>query len=275
MNVVAKSTNLSPILKSATTVVSNGVRPTAATGTTLRTKIVIKPIVNRMVEPSMTECLLTRPVRVSTGITGSTQVLQKRLAHTDIQWPDFSSYRRDSVQDPTKRSKKSADERKTFSYVIAAAAGAGTLYGAKGIVHSLVSSLAASADVLAMSKIEVNLNNIPEGKSAVFKWRGKPLFVRHRPASEISKEANVDISSLRDPEADLDRVKRPEWLIVVGVCTHLGCVPIANSGDFGGYYCPCHGSHYDASGRIRKGPAPLNLEVPEYEFLEDNLLVVG
>ncbi|XP_043265289.1 cytochrome b-c1 complex subunit Rieske, mitochondrial isoform X2 [Colletes gigas] len=237
MNVVAKSTNLSPILKSATTVVSNGVRPTAA--------------------------------------TGSTQVLQKRLAHTDIQWPDFSSYRRDSVQDPTKRSKKSADERKTFSYVIAAAAGAGTLYGAKGIVHSLVSSLAASADVLAMSKIEVNLNNIPEGKSAVFKWRGKPLFVRHRPASEISKEANVDISSLRDPEADLDRVKRPEWLIVVGVCTHLGCVPIANSGDFGGYYCPCHGSHYDASGRIRKGPAPLNLEVPEYEFLEDNLLVVG
>lgn len=96
-----------------------------------------------------------------------------------------------------------------------------------------------------------------------------------RAASEIETEAKVDVASLRDPQDDSARVKDPQWLVVLGVCTHLGCVPIANAGDFGGYYCPCHGSHYDASGRIRKGPAPLNLEVPQYEFIEGNILVVG
>ena len=95
----------------------------------------------------------------------------------------------------------------------------------------------------------------------VFKWRGKPLFVRRRSAEEVDDVRNVDMSSLRDPQADVDRVVKDDWLVVIGVCTHLGCVPIANSGEFGGYYCPCHGSHYDVSGRIRKGPAPLNLEV--------------
>lgn len=97
----------------------------------------------------------------------------------------------------------------------------------------------------------------------------------NRPASEIEKEGQVDLSSLRDPQTDAERVQKPEWLVVIGVCTHLGCVPIANAGEFGGYYCPCHGSHYDASGRIRKGPAPLNLEVPPHEFAENNMLIVG
>lgn len=135
--------------------------------------------------------------------------------------------------------------------------------------------MSASADVLALAKIEIKLSDIPEGKSMTFKWRGKPLFVRHRTASEISAEESVNVSELRDPQPDNARCQRPEWLVVLGVCTHLGCVPIANAGDFGGYYCPCHGSHYDASGRIRKGPAPLNLEVPAYQFPEDNLLIVG
>lgn len=94
-----------------------------------------------------------------------------------------------------------------------------------------------------------------------------------RPQSEIAKEQAVDVATLRDPQPDSARVVRPDWLVVIGVCTHLGCVPIANAGDFGGYYCPCHGSHYDASGRIRKGPAPLNLEVPPYEFTEDCVVV--
>ena len=94
-------------------------------------------------------------------------------------------------------------------------------------------------------------------------------------SEEIEKEQAVDVASLRDPQADTERVQKAEYLVVLGVCTHLGCVPIANAGDFGGYYCPCHGSHYDASGRIRKGPAPLNLEVPYYEFPEENLMVVG
>ena len=96
-----------------------------------------------------------------------------------------------------------------------------------------------------------------------------------RTAEEIDVENAVDVSTLRDPQTDSERVQKPDYLVVLGVCTHLGCVPIANAGDFGGYYCPCHGSHYDCSGRIRKGPAPLNLEVPFYEFPEENLLVVG
>uniref|UniRef100_A0A8C3P376 Cytochrome b-c1 complex subunit Rieske, mitochondrial n=1 Tax=Cyanoderma ruficeps TaxID=181631 RepID=A0A8C3P376_9PASS len=156
-----------------------------------------------------------------------------------------------------------------------AATGVATAYVAKNVVTQFISSLSASADVLALSKIEIKLSDIPEGKNVAFKWRGKPLFVRHRTQAEISQEAEVDLSQLRDPQHDLDRVKKPEWVILVGVCTHLGCVPIANSGDFGGYYCPCHGSHYDASGRIRKGPAPLNLEVPFYQFVGDDTVVVG
>lgn len=135
--------------------------------------------------------------------------------------------------------------------------------------------MSASADVLALAKIEIKLGEIPEGKSVTFKWRGKPLFIRHRTDEEISVEQAVPISSLRDAEHDNDRTKNPKWLVVLGVCTHLGCVPIANAGDYGGYYCPCHGSHYDASGRIRKGPAPLNLEVPPYTFPEEGLLIVG
>jgi ubiquinol-cytochrome c reductase iron-sulfur subunit len=148
-------------------------------------------------------------------------------------------------------------------------------YSAKAVVTQFVTSMSASADVLALAKIEIKLAEIPEGKSVTFKWRGKPLFVRHRTAEEISTEQAVPVSVLRDPELDSQRVTDPEWLVVIGVCTHLGCVPIANAGDYGGYYCPCHGSHYDSSGRIRKGPAPLNLEVPTHTFPGDGTLVVG
>ncbi|XP_072746723.1 cytochrome b-c1 complex subunit Rieske, mitochondrial isoform X2 [Anoplolepis gracilipes] len=237
MNVIAKSTTVSPFLRATATAVSNGGIPVAT--------------------------------------TVSTQIHQRRLAHTDIKWPDFSDYRRDEVKDPNVRSKESAASRKSVSYVVAAGSSVAAIYGAKVIVQDIVGLLSASADVLALSKVEIKLDSIPEGKSAVFKWRGKPLFVRHRGEAEIATETKVDVGSLRDPEEDSARVKDPKWLVVLGVCTHLGCVPIANAGDFGGYYCPCHGSHYDASGRIRKGPAPLNLEVPPYEFQEGNLLVVG
>jgi ubiquinol-cytochrome c reductase iron-sulfur subunit len=109
----------------------------------------------------------------------------------------------------------------------------------------------------------------------IIKWRGKPVFIRHRTADEIKQAEDVDISKLRDPQADSDRVQKPEWLIMVGVCTHLGCVPIGESGDFGGWFCPCHGSHYDVSGRARKGPAPLNLEIPAYSFPTEDTVVVG
>jgi ubiquinol-cytochrome c reductase iron-sulfur subunit len=209
----------------------------------------------------------------ATSVLGGS--MQMRYAHTDVQVPDFSYYRRNSVKDSNKSSAESAATRRAFSYMFVAGGSIPLLYASKTLVTEFLSSMSASADVLALAKIEVKLDDIPEGKNATFKWRNKPLFIRHRTAEEIEREAGVDISTLRHQETDLERVKKPEWLVLLGVCTHLGCVPIANAGDYGGYYCPCHGSHYDGSGRIRKGPAPLNLEIPEYEFMDDGTLVVG
>lgn len=165
--------------------------------------------------------------------------------------------------------------RRAFTYLIMAGGGVATVHATKNVVADYLSTMSATADVLALAKIEVDISTIPEGKNAIFKWQGKPLFVRHRSQDEIDTVRAVDITTLRDPQHDADRVTRPEWLVLIGVCTHLGCVPIANAGEFGGYFCPCHGSHYDASGRIRKGPAPLNLPVPKYEFTEESKLVVG
>ena len=153
--------------------------------------------------------------------------------------------------------------------------------------------MSASADVLAQAKVEIDLAAIPEGKNVcpptslcpqfpplthlqvIIKWRGKPVFIRHRTESEIKEAEDTKWESLRDPQSDSDRVQKPEWLIMLGVCTHLGCVPIGEAGDFGGWFCPCHGSHYDISGRIRKGPAPLNLEIPSYDFPEEGKVVIG
>lgn len=134
--------------------------------------------------------------------------------------------------------------------------------------------MSASADVLALASAEFDISELAVGSTMTVKWRGKPVFIRHRTPDEISKEEAVNLSVLKDPQNDKDRVQDPEWLIVLGICTHLGCVPISGAGDYGGWFCPCHGSHYDTSGRIRKGPAPLNLEIPPYT-LADGKLVVG
>jgi ubiquinol-cytochrome c reductase iron-sulfur subunit len=136
-------------------------------------------------------------------------------------------------------------------------------------------SMSASRDVLAMASLEVDLGSIEPGATVTVKWRGKPVFIRHRTEDDIKLANTVNLHELRDPEPDSDRVQNPEWLIVVGVCTHLGCVPLPNAGDYGGWFCPCHGSHYDISGRARKGPAPYNLEVPTYKFLEEGKLLIG
>jgi len=128
---------------------------------------------------------------------------------------------------------------------------------------------------LAMAKVEVKLGAIPEGKNVIVKWQGKPVFIRHRTSEEIEEANQVDMKALRDPQTDADRVIKPEWLVMLGICTHLGCVPIGEAGDFGGWFCPCHGSHYDISGRIRKGPAPLNLEIPQYDFTDSETLLIG
>eukprot|EP00188_Purpureofilum_apyrenoidigerum_P000822 Plantae.Rhodophyta-Purpureofilum_apyrenoidigerum.ctg14070.p1 GENE.Plantae.Rhodophyta-Purpureofilum_apyrenoidigerum.ctg14070~~Plantae.Rhodophyta-Purpureofilum_apyrenoidigerum.ctg14070.p1 ORF type:complete len:251 (+),score=38.82 Plantae.Rhodophyta-Purpureofilum_apyrenoidigerum.ctg14070:121-873(+) len=147
---------------------------------------------------------------------------------------------------------------------------------ARSVVLSFVYSMSASADVLALGTVEVDLNNIPAGSTATIKWRGKPVFIRHRTEDQVATATKDDESDLRDPEADAVRCQDPKWMIVLGVCTHLGCVPVADAGDYGGWFCPCHGSHYDVSGRIRKGPAPTNLEIPPYSFIEDgNKLLLG
>jgi len=141
----------------------------------------------------------------------------------------------------------------------------------------LVDSLNPSADVLALSSIEVDLSNIKPGQTHTVKWRGKPVFITHRTEAEIKEAQEVKLSDLRDPQSDAERVTagHTQWLITIGICTHLGCVPLANQGEFDGWFCPCHGSHYDSSGRIRKGPAPLNLAIPAYEFISDTKVRIG
>ncbi|KAJ1502702.1 ubiquinol--cytochrome-c reductase catalytic subunit rip1 [Coelomomyces lativittatus] len=163
---------------------------------------------------------------------------------------------------------------KNYAYFMIGATGMLGGMAAKNTVHDFVSSLAAGADILSLAKLEVDLTSIPEGKNVVLKWRGKPVFIRHRTSQEIDEANSIPLDQLKDPQLDADRVQQPAWLVMLGICTHLGCVPVGESGDFGGWYCPCHGSHYDISGRIRKGPAPSNLEIPPYNFIEDGSKIV-
>ncbi|TFK30396.1 ubiquinol-cytochrome c reductase iron-sulfur subunit [Coprinopsis marcescibilis] len=193
---------------------------------------------------------------------------QQRTMHTSAvvksETPDWSTYR------------TNPENTRALSYFMVGSMGIISASAAKSTVSEFLQTMAASADVLALAKVEVELAAIPEGKNVIIKWRGKPVFIRHRTQGEIQEARSYDWKSLRDPESDDVRVKKPEWLVMLGVCTHLGCVPIGEAGDYGGWFCPCHGSHYDISGRIRKGPAPLNLEVPQYEFSEgDEKLVIG
>lgn len=164
--------------------------------------------------------------------------------------------------------------RRDFLFVVTAAVGA---VGAGAVAWPFIHQMNPDASVQAMSSTEVDLSAIAEGQVVTVKWRGKPVFVRRRTKKEVQEAESVALNVLPDPQTDSARIKKgkEEWLIVVGVCTHLGCVPLSNQGDFNGWFCPCHGSHYDNSGRIRKGPAPLNLPVPPYEFLSDTSVRIG
>jgi ubiquinol-cytochrome c reductase iron-sulfur subunit len=167
--------------------------------------------------------------------------------------------------------------RRDFLYLTAASV---TAFGAAAVAWPFIDSMNPSKDVLALSSIEIDISAVEVGQSITVKWRGKPVFVRHRTPEEIAAAEKVDTNELRDPQTDEQRVTKPEWLILVGVCTHLGCVPLGQKpsdprGEFGGWYCPCHGSQYDTSGRIRKGPAPRNLEVPTYVFETDTVVKIG
>jgi ubiquinol-cytochrome c reductase iron-sulfur subunit len=170
-------------------------------------------------------------------------------------------------------------DRRDFIVLTASALGA---VGAASAAWPIIHSMNPAADVLALSSVEVDLAPIAEGQTIKVKWRGVPVFIRHRTAADIEESRKVNVAELRDPEGDDKRVQKgkEQWLIMVGVCTHLGCIPLSGAGEFGGadkggWFCPCHGSHYDTAGRVRKGPAPKNLTVPAYTFLSDNRIKIG
>ncbi len=131
------------------------------------------------------------------------------------------------------------------------------------------------SSVKALATTEVDISQIQPGKSITVLWRGKPVFIKRRTPTEISEAQSVSLDDLKHPEKDIDRVKKAEWLVMMGICSHLGCVPLSDKGDYNGWFCPCHGSHYDTSGRIRKGPAPTNMEIPVYAFIDDNTIKIG
>ena len=162
--------------------------------------------------------------------------------------------------------------RRDFLYLATGALG---VVGAASVVWPLVDQMNPDATTLALASIEVDLSPIQEGQILVVKWRGGPVFIRHRTAKEIKEAEDTPLSELKDPQTDQERVQKPQWLIISGVCTHLGCVPLGHEGQYEGWKCPCHGSVYDTSGRIRQGPAPLNLAVVEYKFLTDTRVKIG
>jgi len=152
--------------------------------------------------------------------------------------------------------------------------------GVGALVWPFIDSMNPAADVLAVSSTEVDLAPIQAGQAVTVLWRGKPVFVRSRTPEEVQAARTAPVDEMRDPQADQARVQKDQWLVVVGICTHLGCVPLGQrptdpKGDFGGWFCPCHGSHYDTSGRVRKGPAPSNLAVPQYAFTSDTKIKIG
>jgi ubiquinol-cytochrome c reductase iron-sulfur subunit len=182
----------------------------------------------------------------------------------------------DQASNETATAEESAS-RRDFLQIATYTVGA---VGAGMAVWPIVDSINPPADVLALASSEIDISAIEVGQSVTVIWRGRPVFVRHRTDGEIEESRAVQLESLPDPEKDEDRTQKPEWLIMVGVCTHLGCIPGGQretdpKGEFGGWFCPCHGSHYDSSGRIRKGPAPTNLVVPPYEFLDDTTVKIG
>lgn len=165
--------------------------------------------------------------------------------------------------------------RRDFLYIATGAVGA---IGAAATLVPLIGQMNPDASTIAAGvPVQVDLAPIAEGQVIKVLWRGNPIYISHRTKKEIDEVRAVDVNTLRDPQTDQDRVKpdHDQWLVVVGICTHLGCVPLANQGNYDGWFCPCHGSQYDASGRIRQGPAPANLAIPPYTFVSDSKIQIG
>ena len=176
------------------------------------------------------------------------------------------------ADDEIKDGDQSDVTRRDFIHVMSASVGA---VAAGAAVWPLIDQMNPAADVLALATIEVNLSAVEVGQSITVVWQEKPVFIRRRTQAEIEEARAVPLTQLKDPETDEARVQKAEWLIMVGICTHLGCIPLGQQGEYGGWFCPCHGSHYDTSGRIRKGPAPENLIIPPYIFLDENKILIG
>lgn len=178
----------------------------------------------------------------------------------------------------TSQGEKPQDESKRdFLYLSTAAL---AVVGAGYAIWPVINSMNPAADTLALATIDVDISAVEVGQAITVTWRGKPVFIRHRTEEEIAAAQAADMDDLPDPQTDEERTIVPQWLVMVGICTHLGCVPLGQQegdekGDYAGWFCPCHGSHYDTAGRIRRGPAPSNLEVPEYVFLDDANIRLG
>ncbi len=171
------------------------------------------------------------------------------------------------------------DDKRDFIFI---ATGAAAAAGAASLGWPLVAQMGKAADTLAAGSIEIDVSKVAEGQQLKMLWRGKPVFVRHRTAKEIAAAEATNVAECPDPQPDSERLipkadgsVDPRFLVMIGVCTHFGCIPVGEAGDFDGWYCPCHGSHYDTSGRIRKGPAPKNMEIPEYTYISDTVIKVG
>ncbi len=175
--------------------------------------------------------------------------------------------------------------RRDFLFIATAAMGA---VGVGGLAWPFIAQMNPDASALALSTSEVDIGSMQPGEQVSVMWRGKPVFIRYRTEEEIAEAEAVDVSDLPDQSARLDVdpdapatnearsvAENPAMILMLGVCTHLGCIPLSEAGDFGGWFCPCHGSHYDTAGRIRRGPAPENLPIPQYEFISDTTIRIG
>jgi len=229
-------------------------------------------VFSRLASRSLLQPALSRGLALQVAQSpGSGSVTTTSLANAD----PAKFFEAETLAEHQARTRHSDPGNRTFNYALLGGARFIAASSARLAVVKILASLNPAADVLALANLEVDISKLQPGNCMTVKWRGKPVFIRSRTEDEIEEAAAVNLSELRDPESDEARVVNPETLVVLGVCTHLGCVPINGAGDFNGWFCPCHGSHYDTSGRIRKGPAPLNLEVPPYSFVEDEKILIG